>query len=107
MSDRVSALVLDRLEPELTAGARTLIGTDAFQECDALGLSRPVTKWNTQLRRAGDVFHVIQRAFAIATSGRPGPVLVDFPKDLQAAKVIVEPSERPSYRVQREAFPPM
>jgi acetolactate synthase-1/2/3 large subunit len=79
--------------------ATASIGTDAFQECDALGLSRPVTKWNTQLRRAGDVFQVIQRAFAIATSGRPGPVLVDFPKDLQATRVTAEPKEFAVHRV--------
>jgi acetolactate synthase-1/2/3 large subunit len=62
-----------------------LIGTDAFQECDALGISRPVTKWNTQIRPDEDVQDVMRRAFAIATQGRPGPVLVDFPKDLQLA----------------------
>jgi acetolactate synthase-1/2/3 large subunit len=65
--------------------ASTLIGTDAFQECDALGISRPVTKWNTQIRPGDDVQVVVRRAFAICTQGRPGPVLVDFPKDLQLA----------------------
>ncbi|MBX9964517.1 MAG: biosynthetic-type acetolactate synthase large subunit [Burkholderiales bacterium] len=67
--------------------ATALIGTDAFQECDALGISRPVTKWNTQLRAAGDVRAVVLKAFEVATQGRPGPVLVDFPKDLQLAPV--------------------
>jgi acetolactate synthase-1/2/3 large subunit len=67
--------------------ATALIGTDAFQECDALGISRPVTKWNTQLRSAGDVRAVVLKAFEVATQGRPGPVLVDFPKDLQLAPV--------------------
>jgi acetolactate synthase-1/2/3 large subunit len=67
--------------------ATALIGTDAFQECDALGISRPVTKWNTQLRAAGDVRAVVLKAFAVATQGRPGPVLIDFPKDLQLAPV--------------------
>jgi len=62
-----------------------LIGTDAFQECDALGISRPVTKWNTQIRCDDDVQAVVRRAFAVCTQGRPGPVLVDFPKDLQLA----------------------
>jgi acetolactate synthase-1/2/3 large subunit len=65
--------------------ASTLIGTDAFQECDALGISRPVTKWNTQIRPGDDVQAVVRRAFALCTQGRPGPVLVDFPKDLQLA----------------------
>ncbi len=62
-----------------------LIGSDAFQECDALGISRPVTKWNTQIRSVEAVRASVLRAFAIATQGRPGPVLVDFPKDLQLA----------------------
>ena len=59
------------------------IGTDAFQECDALSLSRSVTKWNHQIREAGEVYATVTRAFAVATQGRPGPVLIDFPKDLQ------------------------
>ena len=61
------------------------IGTDAFQECDALGISRSVTKWNTQLRSVEEVARVTQRAFELTRQGRPGPVLVDFPKDLQLA----------------------
>jgi acetolactate synthase-1/2/3 large subunit len=61
------------------------IGTDAFQECDALGLSRPVTKWNAQIRHADQVAALTRKAFRIAMEGRPGPVLLDFPKDLQLA----------------------
>ena len=60
------------------------IGTDAFQECDALGISRPVTKWNVQIRDVDQVAGIVQQAVAIAMSGRPGPVLIDFPKDIQA-----------------------
>ena len=60
------------------------IGTDAFQECDALGISRPVTKWNVQIRDVHQVAGIVQQAVAIAMSGRPGPVLIDFPKDIQA-----------------------
>ncbi|MEO6023400.1 MAG: biosynthetic-type acetolactate synthase large subunit [Burkholderiales bacterium] len=69
--------------------ATTSIGTDAFQECDALGLSRPVTKWNAQVRSAGQITDLVRKAFRVATEGRPGPVLVDFPKDLQLAPVEV------------------
>ncbi|KAG4081047.1 hypothetical protein HA402_010218 [Bradysia odoriphaga] len=65
--------------------ATTAIGTDAFQECDAIGISRSVTKWNTQIRNVGDVTTVVERAFALTRQGRPGPVLVDFPKDVQLA----------------------
>lgn len=63
--------------------ATSLIGTDAFQECDAIGISRPVTKWNAQLRESDSVQAVVRKAFAVALGGRPGPVLLDFPKDLQ------------------------
>ena len=59
------------------------IGTDAFQECDAIGISRSVTKWNYQIRDVAEVATKVRQAFAIATSGRPGPVLLDFPKDIQ------------------------
>jgi len=65
--------------------ATTAIGTDAFQECDAIGISRSVTKWNTQIRGVDDVATVVGRAFALTRQGRPGPVLVDFPKDVQLA----------------------
>jgi acetolactate synthase-1/2/3 large subunit len=61
------------------------IGSDAFQECDALGLSRPVTKWNAQIRSRAQVSAIVRKAFAVATAGRPGPVLIDFPKDIQLA----------------------
>ncbi|MEG1056124.1 MAG: thiamine pyrophosphate-binding protein, partial [Janthinobacterium sp.] len=67
--------------------ASTSIGTNAFQECDALGISRPVTKWNRQIRAADETAAVVRAAFIQATQGRPGPVLVDFPKDLQLAPV--------------------
>lgn len=66
------------------------IGTDAFQECDALGISRPVTKWNHQVREVAGLQDAVRKAFAVAAGGRPGPVLVDVPKDVQAARV--EPS---------------
>jgi acetolactate synthase-1/2/3 large subunit len=74
--------------------ATASIGTDAFQECDALGLSRPVTRWNTQVRSAAEVPVLIAKALAIAAGGRPGPVLVDFPKDLQQT-LVVAPESRP------------
>lgn len=63
------------------------IGTNAFQECDALGLSRPVTKWNHQPRVAQEIPEVIRKAMDMAASGRPGPVLIDVPKDVQLMPV--------------------
>ena len=65
--------------------ATTSIGTDAFQECDALGISRPVTKWNAQVRNAAQLVPLLRKALAVAAGGRPGPVLLDLPKDVQLA----------------------
>lgn len=63
-----------------------LIGTDAFQETDILGVSMPVTKWNCQVMKAEDIPEAMSKAFYIAGSGRPGPVLVDITKDAQQEK---------------------
>ena len=60
-----------------------LLGTDAFQETDIIGISTPVTKWNKQVTRAQDIPEVLAKAFYIARSGRPGPVLVDITKNAQ------------------------
>ncbi|KAJ5728314.1 hypothetical protein N7493_004644 [Penicillium malachiteum] len=60
------------------------IGTDAFQEADVVGISRACTKWNVMVKSVGELPRRIQEAFEIATSGRPGPVLVDLPKDVTA-----------------------
>ena len=62
-----------------------LIGTDAFQECDTVGITRSCTKHNYLVKDAADLPRVMHEAFRIATSGRPGPVLVDVPKDVQFA----------------------
>lgn len=61
------------------------IGTDAFQEADVIGISRACTKWNVMVKNVADLPKRIKEAFEIATSGRPGPVLVDLPKDVTAA----------------------
>ena len=63
------------------------IGQDAFQEADALGITRSCTKYNVLVQRAEDIAPFIRRAFHVATSGRPGPVVVDIPKDITAQKV--------------------
>ena len=63
-----------------------LIGTDAFQECDTTGITRPCTKHNWLVKDIKDLPTIIHKAFHIATSGRPGPVLVDIPKDIQFQK---------------------
>jgi acetolactate synthase-1/2/3 large subunit len=64
-----------------------LIGTDAFQECDTTGITRPCTKHNWLVKDINDLSRIIHEAFEVATTGRPGPVLVDIPKDVQFAKV--------------------
>ena len=63
-----------------------LIGTDAFQECDTTGITRPCTKHNWLVKNIKDLPIIMHKAFHIATSGRPGPVLVDIPKDIQFQK---------------------
>jgi acetolactate synthase I/II/III large subunit len=63
-----------------------LIGTDAFQECDTVGITRPCTKHNWLVRSIDDLSRILHEAFHIAMTGRPGPVLVDIPKDVQFAK---------------------
>jgi len=63
-----------------------LIGTDAFQECDTTGITRPCTKHNWLVKDVNHLAEVIHKAFHIATSGRPGPVLIDIPKDIQFQK---------------------
>ena len=71
-----------------------LIGTDAFQECDTVGITRTCTKQNYLVKRAEDLPRVIHEAFKIAVSGRPGPVLIDIPKDVQFASApYVGPAE--------------
>src|SRR5690606_29228180 len=64
----------------------TLIGSDAFQECDTVGITRPCTKHNWLVKDVNELAGIIHEAFHVATTGRPGPVVVDIPKDIQFAK---------------------
>ena len=78
-----------------------LIGNDAFQECDTVGITRPCTKHNWLVKDVEDLPRVLHEAFYVATSGRPGPVVVDIPKDVQFANgpyVIPESAAHKSYR---------
>ncbi len=70
-----------------------LIGTDAFQECDTTGITRPCTKHNWLVKDVNDLSDIMNQAFKIATTGRPGPVLVDIPKDIQFNKGIYKISK--------------
>lgn len=66
----------------------SLIGNDAFQEADITGITRPITKYNYIVKKTEDLARVIHEAFYIASSGRPGPVLVDIPKDIQSNSIL-------------------
>ncbi len=68
--------------------ATHLIGNDAFQECDTVGITRPCTKHNWLVKRIEDLPRILHEAFYVATSGRPGPVVVDIPKDIQFTRGI-------------------
>ncbi|MCV5591484.1 thiamine pyrophosphate-binding protein, partial [Escherichia coli] len=79
-------------------------GTDAFQEVDVLGMSLSCTKHSFMVTDAADLGRVLAEAFAIATEGRPGPVLIDLPKDVQLAAV---PPQSPLFAVEEpEALNP-
>ena len=89
--------------------ATTAIGSDAFQETDILGITRSCTKWNVQVRNVAELPQRINEAFQIATSGRPGPVLVDLPKDVTASvqmKAIPTASTLPSLPTAATHLPP-
>jgi acetolactate synthase-1/2/3 large subunit len=78
-----------------------LIGSDAFQECDTVGITRPCTKHNWLVRDVSDLAAILHEAFHVATTGRPGPVVVDIPKDVQFARGIYTPPQtapRTSYQ---------
>src|SRR5690606_41816965 len=86
----------------------SLIGSDAFQECDTVGITRPCTKHNWLVKDVNELAATIHEAFHVATTGRPGPVVVDIPKDIQFAKGTYTPPQtapRTSYhpRVQGDA----
>ncbi|MEF2553075.1 acetolactate synthase 3 large subunit [Aurantimonas sp. A2-1-M11] len=81
----------------------TLIGSDAFQECDTVGITRPCTKHNWLVKDVNDLARVLHEAFHVATTGRPGPVVVDIPKDVQFATGLYSP---PQPQTQHESYRP-
>ena len=76
--------------PATGVNSTYMIGRDAFQEADIIGITTPITKYNFQLRAVEEIPSVVSSAFYIATTGRPGPVLIDFPKNIQAEVAAVE-----------------
>ncbi len=81
--------------------ATKVIGSDAFQEADVTGITRPCTKWNYLIKDVRELPRVVNEAFLIATSGRPGPVLVDLPKDVQVAVCPDEVDDAPREHIQK------
>lgn len=89
----ISDAILDSTPIVVIAGqvASSVLGTDAFQEIDLVGVTQPITKWSYQIRNAEDIAWAVARAFYIARTGRPGPVVLDFTKNAQTSKVAYEP----------------
>ena len=88
----IADAMLDSTPIVVIAGqvATSALGTDAFQEVDLVGVAQPISKWSYQIRHAEDIAWAVSRAFYIARSGRPGPVVLDFPKNAQTEKVSFE-----------------
>jgi len=87
--------------------ATNIIGTDGFQEADVTGLTRSCTKYNYLVKNSDDLGHIIHEAFHISKTGRPGPVLIDVPKDVQNNLGIYngfEKINRPSYQIPAKSF---
>ncbi len=89
----ISDAMLDSTPIVVIAGqvSSAVLGTDAFQEIDLVGVTQPISKWSYQIRCAEDVAWAVSRAFYIASTGRPGPVVLDFTKNAQVSQVLYEP----------------
>ena len=83
-----------------------LIGNDAFQEVDTVGITRPITKHNYLVKRTEDLARIIKEAFFLASSGRPGPVLVDLPKDVSVTKVDYKPPKKVKLKSYNPTYKP-
>jgi len=83
-----------------------LIGNDAFQEVDIVGITRPCTKHNYLVKRTEDLARIIKEAFYLANSGRPGPVLVDIPKDVSITKIDYKPPKKVKLRSYNPTYNP-
>ena len=89
----IADAMLDSTPIVVIAGqvAISALGTDAFQEVDLVGVAQPISKWSYQIRHAEDVAWAVSRAFYIARTGRPGPVVLDFPRNAQVEEIDWEP----------------
>ena len=91
----VAVAMMDSTPIVVIAGqvGTSVLGTDAFQEVDLVGVAQPISKWSYQIRRAEDVAWAVSRAFYIARTGRPGPVVLDFAKNAQVEKTEWHPAK--------------
>ena len=91
----IADAMLDSTPIVVIAGqvAINALGTDAFQEVDLVGVAQPISKWSYQIRHAEDVAWAVSRAFYIARTGRPGPVVLDFPRNAQVEEIEWEPAK--------------
>ena len=96
----IATAFMDSIPMVVIAGQvpSSLIGEDAFQETDMVGVSRPIVKHSFQVRHASEIPTIVKKAFHIAQSGRPGPVMIDVPKDMTA------PNEKYAYEYPKEVF---
>jgi acetolactate synthase-1/2/3 large subunit len=104
----VADAMLDSTPIVVIAGqvAISALGTDAFQEVDLVGVAQPISKWSYQIRHAEDIAWAVSRAFYIARSGRPGPVVLDFPRNAQIEEITWEPKKVDFVR-SYVAYPPL
>src|SRR4030043_166948 len=96
--DSSPVIALTGQVPTTGVNSTYMIGRDAFQEADIIGITTPITKYNIQLRSVAEIPATVNSAFYIATTGRPGPVLIDFPKDIQSATGNVEWTDKINIR---------
>ena len=91
----VADAMLDSTPVVVIAGQVAIgaLGTDAFQEVDLVGVAQPISKWSYQIRHAEDIAWAVSRAFYIARTGRPGPVVLDFPRNAQVEEIDWEPKK--------------
>ena len=91
----IADAMLDSTPIVVIAGqvAINALGTDAFQEVDLVGVAQPISKWSYQIRHAEDIAWAVSRAFYIARTGRPGPVVLDFPRNAQVEEIDWEPAK--------------
>jgi len=94
--DSSPVIALTGQVPAYSKNTSYMVGRDSFQEADIVGITTPITKYGHQVRKAQEIPKMVKTAFYIATTGRPGPVLVDFPKDIQTEIADIDFSKEPN-----------